>query len=77
MNVLIVYGQNELGRRLMLRLTKEGCHTVCLDNKIEGLDKRYAEKEYSLEFAESLEATFRINNFDGVIYLGHSVIDYA
>lgn len=77
MNVLIVYGQNELGRRLMLRLTKEGCHTVCLDNKIEGLDKRYAEKEYSLEFAESLEATFRINNFDGVIYLGDSVIDYA
>lgn len=77
MNILVLYGQNELGRRLMLRLTKEGSHAVCIDKKIENLEKRYAEKEYSLEFAESLQAAFRINNFDGVIYLGDSLIEYS
>lgn len=77
MNILIVYGQNEFGWRLMLRLTKEGCHAVCIDKTVENLEKRYAEKEYSLEFAESLQAAFRINNFDGVIYLGDSLIDYS
>lgn len=77
MNLLIIYGQNALGRKLMLRLTKEGCNTVCLDDKIHDLDKRYTEKEYSLDFAETLQAAFRINNFDGVIYLGDSLIDYT
>lgn len=76
MNVLVIYGQNELGRKLMLRLTKEGYHAFCIDDKRKGLEKIYAEKEYSLEFAESLQAAFRINNFDGVIYLGDSLIDY-
>ena len=77
MKLLIIYGQNALGRKLMLRLTKEGCNTVCLDDKIQDLDKRYTEKEYSLDFAESLQAAFRINNFDGVIYFGDSLIDYT
>lgn len=77
MNLLIIYGQNSLGRKLMLRLTKEGCNTVCLDDKVHDLDKRYTEKEYSLDFAESLQAAFRINNFDGVIYLGDSLINYT
>lgn len=77
MKVLVIYGQNVLGKRLMLRLTKEDYYVVCIDKKVEGLDKRYTEKECSLDFAESLQEAFRINNFDGVIYLGDSVIDYA
>lgn len=77
MRLLIIYGQNALGRRLMLRLTKEDHYVVCIDKTINGLDKRYAVKEISLEFAESLQEAFRIDNFDGVIYLGDSIIDYA
>ena len=76
MKILIVYGQNALGRRLMARLTKEGYHTVCIDDKIKNLGSQYAEKEYSFDFAESLQASLRINNFDGVIYFGDSLIDY-
>lgn len=77
MRLLVIYGHNALGRRLMLRLTKEDYNVVCIDKKIEGLDKSYAKKELSLEFAESLQEAFRINNFDGVIYLSDSVIDYT